>query len=261
MYLMSTTTLFLHTIDIIELMAYDSSENPDPSAPTDAKTIDTMTGLDSFSFSIQMINLVLGDGIVIWRAWLIWQHSWRVIVWPLVLLLGTVGTIAAQVVLTATSSGVAKALSSDPGAPRTTTAKLYIASVVLTLCTNGVVTCLIAYRAWIHYRSSQAIRTRIGSDRVLAVLLLLVESGVLYCVLWITLIALWPFAASEPPVFYVILYLLPQLTGIYPTVIIVICALKRSFADTALSVPDNETHIVFALGTSISLQSAQTKGA
>ncbi|KAI0051187.1 hypothetical protein FA95DRAFT_1554759 [Auriscalpium vulgare] len=227
MYMVSTASVVLHAVDYIKFVALDSQKSL------------SVTVVDGLAYSLPTIHFILGDAIVVWRGWVIWQRNWRITAGPLVLLCGTTAVVLAQVLTTATSSGLLEAVSAP-------SAKLYLASLVLTLCTNGTVTVLIAYRAWIHYRSSRAIRIRVGRDRVLSVLLLLVESGALYCAIWITLIALWPSAVTQTPAFYVFANLLPQLTGMYPTVIIAICALRRSYADTVMSVPDSLTSITFA---------------
>ncbi|KAI0047559.1 hypothetical protein FA95DRAFT_1605979 [Auriscalpium vulgare] len=243
MYSVSTISVVLHAVSYLQLMALNPVDDPTGKFVDDyAKNI----LLDNTTYSIPTIHFVFGDAIVVWRVWVIWQHSWRITVGPFILLVCTAAIVLAQKITTAAMSGEAQTLSSAPDQKRSIPATLYLASLVLTLCTNGVVTGLISYRAWIHYRSSQAVRIRIGRDRALAALLLLVESGALYCTIWITLIVLWPFAASQPVAFYIPADLLPQLTGMYPTVIIVICALRRSYADTVMSAPENLTAMQFA---------------
>ncbi|KAI0047569.1 hypothetical protein FA95DRAFT_1605987 [Auriscalpium vulgare] len=247
MYSVSTISVVIHAVSYIQAMALNPVDDPTGKSVDDyAKNTRVLDGL---TYSFPTIHFVLGDAIVIWRVWVIWQHSWRITVGPFVLLCCTAAIVVAQKITNAPLSGDAQALlalGSAPDRTRSITGKLYLASLVLTLCTNGVVTGLISYRAWIHYRSSQAVRIRIGRDRALAALLLLVESGALYCTIWITLIVLWPFAASQPMAFYIPADLLPQLTGMYPTVIIAICALRRSYADTVMSAPENLTAMQFA---------------
>ncbi|KAI0047542.1 hypothetical protein FA95DRAFT_1678994 [Auriscalpium vulgare] len=250
MYLVSTSSVVLHTVEYLQLLALD----PVDSALKDStKPYAKASVLDGLAYSIPAIHFIFGDAIVVWRLWVIWIHSWRIVVGPLILLFCTSAVVLAQIVLAATSCAAgdlqAICIGTEPSALwKFMPVKLYFASLALTLCTNCIVTGLIAYRAWIHYRSSQVMRIRIGRDRTLAVLLLLVESGALYCGIWMSLIILWPFAISDPQRVYRFTDLIPQLTGMYPTVIIVICALQRSYADTVISSPDDLTAVTFCAG-------------
>ncbi|KAI0051215.1 hypothetical protein FA95DRAFT_354363 [Auriscalpium vulgare] len=94
-----------------------------------------------------------------------------------------------------------------------------------------MVTGLIAYRAWVHYRSSSLVRIRVGRDRSLSLLLLLVESGAVYCAVWIVGIVFWSLPNVGDP-FDIFVAMLPQMTAMYPTVIVALCALQRSYTDT-----------------------------
>ncbi|KAI0047540.1 hypothetical protein FA95DRAFT_1605969 [Auriscalpium vulgare] len=243
MYSVSTASVVLHAVDYIQFLALDRVQDPFLNSE---KAYAVATVLDDLSYSIPTVHFIFGDAIVVWRLWVIWMHSWRITIVPFFLLFCTFAVVVAQIVTTVLSLGDTRGVSADPGNPwHYMPVKLYFASLVLTLCTNGVVTCLIAYRAWIHHRSSQAVHMRIGRDRVLAVLLLLVESGALYCAIWLALIILWPFSASHPQLTYRFTDLIPQLTGMYPTVIIVICALRRSYVDTILSASEDIPSIIF----------------
>ncbi|KAI0045583.1 hypothetical protein FA95DRAFT_116964 [Auriscalpium vulgare] len=243
MYLVSTASVALNTVEYLQFLALDPVDNSNP-----------YSILDNFAYSIPAIHFIFGDAIVVWRVWVIWIHRWRIVAGHLFLLFCTSAVVLAQLALI-----VATALSCVRGDPQAACigtdrgklwdflpVQLYYASLVLTLLTNGVATALIAYRAWIHHRSSQAVHIRIGRDRALAVLLLLVESGALYCTFWLSMVIVWPFTTTQQHALYRFINLLPQLTGMYPTVIIVICALRRSYADTVMSVPENLTVMQFA---------------
>ncbi|KAI0047561.1 hypothetical protein FA95DRAFT_1679003 [Auriscalpium vulgare] len=245
MYLVSTANVVLHAVDYLYCLALvDPVDNP---MPKSANVYIATQFFYVLSYSISTVNFIFGDAIVVWRLWVIWMHSWRITIGPLILLFCTSAVVVAQIVTTVLSLSDTRAVSTDPGDPgHFMPSKLFFASLVLTLCTNGVATGLIAYRTWIHHRSSQAVHTRLGRDRALAVLLLLVESGALYCVIWLYLIIMWPSAASHPQLTYRFTDVIPQLTGMYPTAIIVICALRRSYADTVMSAPEYPTPIVFA---------------
>ncbi|KAI0051188.1 hypothetical protein FA95DRAFT_351392 [Auriscalpium vulgare] len=145
MHIASTAGVILHVVDYLRFVALDPV---DDSARNSAKAYAITSVYDSLSYSIPTIQFVFGDAIVVWRVWVIWQHSWRVTIGPFILLFATTSVVLAQIVTTTTYDGVSPALSRESGAGRSTPAKVYLASLVLTLCTNGVVTGLIACRAW-----------------------------------------------------------------------------------------------------------------
>ncbi|KAK7471184.1 hypothetical protein VKT23_002594 [Stygiomarasmius scandens] len=105
------------------------------------------------------------------------------------------------------------------------------------LCTNLIATLMIAYKTWeyrhfvkIHLGDADAAG---GNHRVEQVLVLLVESGFIYCGLWILIIigttpVLSPIANS-----YVAI-VLPHAATIYPTMIVLLTALQKTLCDTTL---------------------------
>ncbi|KAI0063678.1 hypothetical protein BV25DRAFT_1915153 [Artomyces pyxidatus] len=180
------------------------------------------------------VNFVLGDAIVAWRAWVIWDCSYRIVVIPVLLLAVTTAIVTAELV-----SGVrfAASLAWEEGLGYSFETDLRIA-VALTLGTNLIVTGLIGYRTWIRHRTVTPRQVRVGHDRIQALLILLIESGALYCCIWIAyLSAAWKYGDLENPslAFEIFDSALPQLVGIYPTLIIVLCSLQRSYHDTAMT--------------------------
>ncbi|KAI0041740.1 hypothetical protein FA95DRAFT_656334 [Auriscalpium vulgare] len=195
--------------------------------------LQTFNAVRVFRTCIPGINFIFGDGIVAWRAWVIWGHSRRILVLPVILIFATGGTVVAEFILT---TMYARAGNIDIGA---LAILLQIVTVVLSLGTNVLITCTIAYRAWTHSREVALLRpVRVGSDRAIHVLILLVESGALYCAIWIiylVLIFTGGYSAAGTEIFLLVEASVTQMTGIYPTLIIVICALQRSYCDTVVT--------------------------
>ncbi|KAI0049834.1 hypothetical protein FA95DRAFT_1603999 [Auriscalpium vulgare] len=156
--------------------------------------------IDSLLTSIATLNFVLGDGIVVWRAYVIWDRNRHILCVPFLLLLITLGTSVWQIMYTIFRVRV-----------QANVDHAYQIGLFMTLLTNVVATGIIGYRAWQHYRSSSVVQIRIGRDRALTVLLLLVESGALYCAVW----------------------------GMYPTVVIVLCKLQASYSNTIMDMRDD----------------------
>ncbi|KAI0049832.1 hypothetical protein FA95DRAFT_774829 [Auriscalpium vulgare] len=189
--------------------------------------------------SLATLNFVIGDGVVIWRAYIILERRRRRVVVPLLLLLLTLGLSILQ---------IARTINFVP-----------TITLLATLLTNVVVTGLIGQRAWRHYRSSSEVRIRIVRDRALAILLLLVESGALYSAIWIAGIIIISVGGNQygtlvfceditpsscAPTFKsttISIYeaILPHVTGMYPTIIIVLCKLQASYSKTIMDMRDD----------------------
>ncbi|KAI0044111.1 hypothetical protein FA95DRAFT_1597608 [Auriscalpium vulgare] len=222
--LVVTTVMFTVATGHVALMV--ATEKPDIIVKED--------GLSSFQ-TVQLlrtcipgINFILGDGIVAWRAWVIWGKSRLVLALPVILIIAMCDTVIAEFVLTAM---YARADVQELGA---IVILLHIVTIILSLGTNILMTCAIGYRAWTHSRDAAMIPMRMYKDRVLWALVFLVESGALYCVkgsVYIVLIFTARFSSAGTDIFLLVEASVAQFTGIYPTLIIVICALQRSYCD------------------------------
>ncbi|KAM5541164.1 hypothetical protein V8D89_005093 [Ganoderma adspersum] len=183
-----------------------------------------------------VINFIIADAIVWWRAYAIWQNSVTYWIAPLLVILtlifGIVGTY----------------VSSSRSTPTTMLGLLVggnaftYASVMLSLITNVAATSLIAYKAWQHRQLLKTYLNAAGpKSRVIKALGLLVESGVAYCTLLILVIVYGadPAASSDNParvwfnqvVAYFTQGCLAPLMAIFPTVVIIFVALKLSPID------------------------------
>ncbi|KAI0744306.1 hypothetical protein C8Q80DRAFT_890132 [Daedaleopsis nitida] len=208
------------------------------------------------------VNVVLGDAMVWWRAWVLWRSS-RTVRAICVLLISA--TFATGVIVTTHACSNLNTLDTsvlfyaDGGVSTRGTGTVGsfftadswgLATSALSLGTNIVATSLIAYKAW-HHRRSVACHLRMGSARtqVEKALTLFVESGMLYCILWVFIVVYQSLAGSdsEDPGYgvrgteerftygfdYVLEGCLIPLIGIYPTLIIILVALDRSYCGTS----------------------------
>ncbi|KAI0317256.1 hypothetical protein OF83DRAFT_1172165 [Amylostereum chailletii] len=169
------------------------------------------------------LSLLLGDAVVVWRVWILWGRNRFVLITCSLLFLSTTAMMIVALYQDATLSPTGRnTLGYVNGIYLGTSA---VASFSLSLTTNLWSTALIAYKAW-EYRSN--ISANILQDNrknmVEKVFTLLMESGALYSslqVIWITALVFWdstltkPFALIMPAV-------VPQISGIYPTIIIVL---------------------------------------
>ncbi|KAJ4483749.1 hypothetical protein J3R30DRAFT_1826333 [Lentinula aciculospora] len=186
----------------------------------------------------EALNCIIGDSIVIWRTWTLWNHSWKVIYFPCALLLG--GMVAAGILVHAIFiSLVGQSLFN----PQTTAAMIVFC--ILTAMINFYAIVVIGYRAWSHNRdmkvfsgSGGVVMGRFGG-RYLRIFLIFIESGFIYCIVPVLMMIL--FAASDNGT-YIVIGILAQMTGIYPTAIIVLVCLQ-------LTQHDSISQAEFAAGT------------
>ncbi|KAJ6465699.1 hypothetical protein C8R45DRAFT_1079716 [Mycena sanguinolenta] len=160
-----------------------------------------------------MFNMVVGDTVVIWRAWVLYRRTLWVVAIPCLMLLMSF------------SAGWSNQSAIAGGGAVCAHAELI--SWAFSLGTNAACTVLIGYKAWQHRRSMKALNIvgnprRLSTDKVLS---LLVESGFIYCLFWLSQYILFVDIDRTKPVIWA--YELfsgmgDQISGLYPTLIIVI---------------------------------------
>ncbi|KAF7300307.1 hypothetical protein HMN09_00914000 [Mycena chlorophos] len=181
-----------------------------------------------------LLNMLVGDSVVIWRVWVIHQRSRLAVAVPITLILLCLG-FAITDLICLTSAGFSSETTISSGGAVCANAELIAWS--LSLGTNAVCTGLIWVKAWGHRRIMRAAGStradRHGSsgftvDRTLS---LLVESGFVYCLIWLTQIVLFVptnYGTAGIYFFFVLGGLGDQLSGMYPTLIILVVNFKRS---------------------------------
>ncbi|TFK87846.1 hypothetical protein K466DRAFT_490131, partial [Polyporus arcularius HHB13444] len=118
--------------------------------------------------------------IVWWRAWVLWPHSRVVRAVCVAMITVTTGSHALRVLPLPPHDSI-------PPASLFAGDVWGVITVICSLSTNFVATALIGYRAWKH--RSLIISTMgksSGRTQVERTLALLVESGLLYCVIWVS---------------------------------------------------------------------------
>nr|VWO99371.1 Pheromone receptor CPRa1p [Ganoderma boninense] len=186
------------------------------------------------------INITLGDIIVWWRVWVLWQKR-TIMAFGLVLIVGTFGFGIVSTIHFQVDAGVQ---------PLMAYGDLYGGvSGLLTFISNVLATSLIGRKAWEHRKlllqSPGASKGRWNTPTI-KVLILLVESGTIYSVIFSVAVinnvmmrsesSLAPSALeflSLSTVFFT--GCLVPILAIYPTLIIFIVSLNRSEIDSTLA--------------------------
>ncbi|KAH9972423.1 hypothetical protein BGW80DRAFT_372330 [Lactifluus volemus] len=169
------------------------------------------------------INFILNDGIVLWRAWLLWDRRVMLFILPFVFLVCTV--VFTIVDLIYETDGL---ITHSMRYVNTGTAFGW-AIWGLTIGTNIWATSFMFIRAWQHRRFLRSVLDKENAkSKAEKTLAFLVESGVIYiCILvaYITIAAygiVWETVLDRN---------LIQLVGIYPTAIVVVITMRLSATD------------------------------
>ncbi|KAJ7161131.1 hypothetical protein C8R46DRAFT_360003 [Mycena filopes] len=181
--------------------------------------------------------MIVGDSVVIWRAWVLHQGPrWVVSIPCLMLLMSFIFSVVDITCLT----GAGWSVHSSIAGGGAVCAHAELISWAFSLVTNASCTILIGFRAWQHRRAMRDLHIvgnprRMSADKVLS---LLVESGFVYCLFWLTQYILFVDFSRDSPVQYV--YQLfsgmgDQISGMYPTLIIVIVNLHHTIWEESSS--------------------------
>ncbi|KAM5529994.1 hypothetical protein V8D89_016339 [Ganoderma adspersum] len=203
-----------------------------------------------------MINIILADTIVCWRACVVWGRNRAVQVVCGIFLLATFilgvldATLGNRTLFN--HGGTVVVLSSQPGALFEDN-PFGVATCVLSLTTNLVATLLIAYKAWTARRRLRGyFVAKAGGSQAEKLFAILIESGVVYCAIWAVVVSYqvtnydynhstsWlPGPDSEVhflDMFGVIMNgALVPVVAIYPMLIIVLVASNKSHMERGLT--------------------------
>ncbi|KAF7360001.1 hypothetical protein MVEN_00727400 [Mycena venus] len=213
----------------------------DPSIPlTDRKALvnDNFHRLDTQRIALYLFNMMVGDSVVIWRAWVLYPRALWVLSLPCILLLISFSFGVVNVICTFALDIHNLALPDDGRVCSHSDV-----SWAFSLATNVSCTILIGYRAWQHRRTMKSLDI-VGQSRGMSadkVLSILVESGFIYCFLWLTQVMNFINVSRNTPIIYIDLFsvgLGHQISGMYPTLIISIVNFsKKPFGRPTLSAP------------------------
>jgi len=176
---------------------------------------------------------LISDLIVIWRGWVLFQDQQWVLIGPAILWLGAFGTHLAYLILILTPSGY-EAFSMGGS-----TNMILRAALSLSLATNAVTTLLIAYKLWAHRKlivKNLGLSSRVSPAQ--RILILLVESGIIYCGFQATYLGLSHRSDADRFAVYTFADVYFALSAMYPTIVITMVNSQRSVAEVCgLSTP------------------------
>ncbi|KAJ6489770.1 hypothetical protein C8R45DRAFT_826266 [Mycena sanguinolenta] len=175
-----------------------------------------------------IFNMILGHGVVIWRTWVVHCHRIFAILVPCILLLISF-VFGLMDIICNSNLGRATPL---PGAT-TVCPQADLIGWAFSVATNVTCTILIGLQAWRHRKILRALNPpgksrQMSSEKVLSIL---VESGAMYSLLWLTQVIVYldiPLTSSAFFAWAVLKGMGNQLSGLYLTLIIVIVNFRRT---------------------------------
>ncbi|EKM61611.1 uncharacterized protein PHACADRAFT_204776 [Phanerochaete carnosa HHB-10118-sp] len=182
----ATASTSIQTIasQCVNELADGGSCSTDLSMPTDGVLAVGVVAMSSSctTTALLIVNIILSDCIVLWRAWVLWSKR---------RLLTAISVVLVSSTLVMSSLNVRNSCQIGYTTGNEFTNDVYgLAAFVLSLLTNIWATSLISYKAWRHRNSvRRAFKGGSAGTRSAKILMLFVDSGLLYCGLWILLVA------------------------------------------------------------------------
>ncbi|KAJ7367578.1 hypothetical protein DFH08DRAFT_676622 [Mycena albidolilacea] len=173
--------------------------------------------------ALRMLNMIVGDTVLIWRTWVVYQGRILAIFLPCILLLASFVFTLVDITCNADHGPL-------PGAKQICP-KASILGWALSVGTNVTCTILVGFKAW--YVHIFAKLNLSGKPHIIAtekILLTFVDSGLIYSLLWLTqVIAYINFTRDSPwmYVYQVLVAMGDQISGMYPTLVIVVVNFQR----------------------------------
>ncbi|KAJ7141924.1 hypothetical protein C8R43DRAFT_1131233 [Mycena crocata] len=175
-------------------------------------------------------NYLMSDAIVVWRAWVLYHDNIRV---RLLLTLCLVGSlVGATTDMAFGTLWLYGNLKFTPTGPRA------LILVLPLLATNIIATSLMGYKVW-QYR--QQIKAQLNlpknkSTKVERILVILTESGTIYCLIWVPfLYSILTEQDTETTAYKIIANIVPQLSAIYPIVIVLLVSIERTHLELTVT--------------------------
>ncbi|KAJ7211465.1 hypothetical protein C8J57DRAFT_1733354 [Mycena rebaudengoi] len=195
------------------------------------KLFDIRTSLNVFG----RVNYLMSDAIVCWRAWVLYRNNLKV---RLLLILCLLASLAGAT--THMTFGVLWLKGDQKFDPSGFHALIQVLPL---LVTNIVATSLMAYKMW-QYRQQIKVQLDFPKNKktkVERILVILTESGMIYCLIWIPFLYTILTKQGEDTTGYkIVANMIPQLSAIYPVIIILLVSLDRTHLEsTVLGISTN----------------------
>ncbi|KAF7314934.1 hypothetical protein MIND_00007400 [Mycena indigotica] len=174
---------------------------------------------------LRRLTYFQSDIIVVWRAWAIWEGNIYV---HIILALCIVATGATSLTVL-----VFNFKSTFDGVRYTRDTQNFLGTFSL-LVTNFTATAFIGWKLWYYRKNIKKYinRSKKGHTRVESIMILLMESGGLYCIFWI-LLMIGDYGYFGPD--FGLEWFQPNISGLYPTIIIFMVSRQMMISEEVFS--------------------------
>ncbi|KAJ7835249.1 hypothetical protein B0H14DRAFT_2199266, partial [Mycena olivaceomarginata] len=201
---------------------------------TDRKALvnENIYSLATQKTALYLFNMVVADCVVIWRVWALYPRALWVISMPCITLFTAFSFGVVDVTCTF-AADIHHLVLPDGGQFCSDLVGNVAWAWAFSLVTNVTCTILIGYRAWQYRRTMKSLHI-VGHSRGMSadkVLSILVESGFIYCLLWLSQMIDYFKVSRNNSTIYIDWFtqgLGNQITGMYPTLIISIVNFKQT---------------------------------
>ncbi|KAJ7141427.1 hypothetical protein C8R44DRAFT_763436 [Mycena epipterygia] len=236
MYILSTAYWAYSVADVVDRMRIYVFTPRSPLAIQFTFLHDGITKWSPLFNAIVLINYVLSDGVVVWRAWIICPRH-RAYLWITIgFLILTTASVASTIVfrIVAFIQSPIDDLSPDSVLNKGINI-LQISNVVMSLLSNLSATAVVGVTAWKNRRNIRAAFTDgkkgTKADQILG---LIVESGVLYCVASLITITTELIRTPEGTLGDLWSPVSIQIAGAYPAVVLLGVAMQKTQGETTV---------------------------
>ncbi|KAJ7878990.1 hypothetical protein B0H14DRAFT_2436422 [Mycena olivaceomarginata] len=187
--------------------------------------------------AVTLINYVLSDGVVVWRAWIICLRNHRKYLWITVVFLALTALTVSLTIIFRIAGLVASpidALPKDSILARGINT-FQIATLATSLLSNFAATGVVAATALGHWRTIRSAFSAGKASSLWAnrILLLVVESGVLYCLSAVTVLLSSLIRLPHGTLGDLYTPINVQIAGAYPVVVLLLVSSKKSLSDSS----------------------------
>ncbi|KAJ7320916.1 hypothetical protein DFH08DRAFT_789132 [Mycena albidolilacea] len=209
--------------------------------------------------AITLINCVLSDGVVVWRAWIICRRNHRIYLWITTVFLALTALTVSLTIIFRIANLVVSPIDHLPKDSILAQGVdiFQIATLATSLLSNFTATGVVGATAWGHWQTIRSAfsEEKAGSLRTNRTLLLVVETGVLYC---ISALAVLPASLIRLPQgtlgdLFTPVYV--QIAGAYPTIVLLLVSTNKSLSDSSFH---DDKPIHFARNPAVSASGTDT---
>ncbi|RPD52997.1 hypothetical protein L227DRAFT_423210 [Lentinus tigrinus ALCF2SS1-6] len=225
----------MHMI-IVEVQSTVLSDTPGPLDDAYSAALSKVLAMAAIEDVLYAYMTIVGDGIIIWRVYAFWSggslRQKLVILFPITLLLGSTAS-SAMLTYCAARLGTDIVLGAyqDPAFCR----QIQTTSYCTALATTAVATLLLSYKTWCA-QINNAFGTLPPRTRTQRVMLILIESGILYMLFFLVQVLMSlksvnkRISSSEIATFSLTMYQFTTsvIVGMYPTIMVIVVNSKYS---------------------------------